>query len=184
MAAKGASTGKGAALRVRKSSQKKGKGKGQNAVSAEKRIDPSDGNGPFTHASFLKYHGEDKGEKLWQKAGKLGKGAEKDQAAKLASGPTTKDKTGTQGGKKGKGKKERSDANDHTTGQNPFKNSKKNNVDSGAKGKGKAKNKSPAEKRLDPSDGNGPFTKASFIKFHGDELGLQLWEQAGELMDD
>ena len=34
-------------------------------------MDPSDGNGPFTLASFIKYHGEQKGKALWAKAGKM-----------------------------------------------------------------------------------------------------------------
>eukprot|EP00747_Dinoflagellata_sp_TGD_P178740 gnl/TRDRNA2_/TRDRNA2_28248_c0_seq1.p1 gnl/TRDRNA2_/TRDRNA2_28248_c0~~gnl/TRDRNA2_/TRDRNA2_28248_c0_seq1.p1 ORF type:complete len:671 (+),score=159.87 gnl/TRDRNA2_/TRDRNA2_28248_c0_seq1:88-2100(+) len=42
------------------------------------------------------------------------------------------------------------------------------------RGKGEAQ-----EKRLDPSDGKGPFTYASFIKFHGEAHGKSLWEQAG-----
>ena len=59
----------------------------------------------------------------------------------------------------------------------------------GPKGKGKngdkGKGKSRQEKRFDPSDGNGPFTLASFKKFHGDEKGQELWDMAepGETME-
>jgi len=59
--------GKGKAKGVIHSKVKtsKGKGKGGKAPQ-EKRVDPSDGNGPFSYASFVRYHGE-QGEKLYGK---------------------------------------------------------------------------------------------------------------------
>lgn len=160
---------------VGKADNRKGGKKGDGKALEEKRLDPSDNNGPFTYASFIKYHGEKKGESLWKQAGAgavRGKGAGRAAAGgtgsyqKFSSGGSAKGgKAGTSTAKGAKGAAKGS----------AVKGS------SGKKGKGKSASKGGAkvEKRKDPSDGNGPFTKESFIRFHGEEKGLELWEQAG-----
>merc|ERR1712194_123867 len=47
------------------------------------------------------------------------------------------------------------------------------------KGRGKCKDEGKQEKRKDPSDGRGPFSHASFLKYHGEKFGQKLWDQAG-----
>ena len=78
-----------------------------------------------------------------------------------------KSKPGKEGARKGEGK-----------GEGKAGKSKQAVVSSPKKAGGKGAN--PAEKRLDPSDGNGPFTYASFLKYHGQEKGDQLWAQAAK----
>jgi len=139
----------------------KGAGKKGKKGSEEKRIDPSDGNGPFTLHSFIRFHGEQKGKQLWAQAVP----GEPGQAVNRGSDWVPREPAPKGDGKKGKKGK------------------------AVAKGKGKGKGKkgsappNDVEKRIDPSDGNGPFSKASFIKFHGEEKGDQLWEEAGALLD-
>jgi len=173
--------GKGKAKGVIHSKVKtsKGKGKGGKAPQ-EKRVDPSDGNGPFSFASFVRYHGEQKGKALWEKAGR--------QAQPTKAVVLTKNGKGAKG--KGKGKDppakaaaatKKVETKAKTKEEEPAA-TKPKGKGKGAKGKGKGKDKagkSSVVKRIDPSDGNGPFAYESFIKFHGEELGSALWEQAG-----
>ncbi|CAD7950217.1 unnamed protein product [Amoebophrya sp. A25] len=144
----------------------------------EKRTDPSDGNGPFTHASFIRFHGPEKGQELWEegansavmveakKKGK-GKGKKRPSSQRVVSPEPQRQVNKSQG----KMKK-----------TEPVVEVKKQDDTKKSKGKGKkgTGTKGGQEKRVDPSDGNGPFTKASFIRFHGDDKGLQLWNQAGK----
>merc|ERR1711964_786192 len=38
-----------------------------------------------------------------------------------------------------------------------------------------------AERRIDPSDGNGPYTKAEFVAYYGEEDGNAMWDTASRL---
>lgn len=149
----------------------------------EKRMDPSDGNGPFTLASFIRFHGEEKGQQLWDEGA--------DTSTLVEAKP-----------RKGKGKKGNKQGNKVQEMKKPVKKQEESQPrsqqkqgkgglqkqDKGAKGskkgKGKTGQKGGMEKRIDPSDGNGPFTKASFIRFHGEEKGNTLWNQAGPMKKD
>ncbi|CAD7975496.1 unnamed protein product [Amoebophrya sp. A25] len=165
---------KGASKAVIKSNDKK---KVDEVKMIEKRTDPSDGNGPFTHASFIRFHGPEKGEELWEagadtavmveakKKGK-GKGKKKEEAKKkVERGGGAASSSKSQGKQSQKIVKKESDPKSKSKGKG------------GKKGTG---TKGGQEKRVDPSDGNGPFTKASFVRFHGEEKGLSLWNQAGK----
>lgn len=214
-------------------------------VVVEKRSDPSDGNGPFEFASFIRFHGEEKGQELWdlaadsavlvdKKISKKGAGKQK-KAAAPDQNNNNKKKNGNKGAVSGDSKKDKAkqlleqaeamqklaaklmreskqDGDHKNKKTNTNKGAGKTNTHKGAgkdnkqqgnkkqeagkgaagvskddkrtkgagkKGKGAGKGtKGGGEKRLDPSDGNGPFTKASFIKFHGEDKGLQLWSQS------
>lgn len=199
----------------------------------EKRMDVSDGNGPFTFASFVRFHGEEKGAELWEMGAdsavvepKKQKGAGKSKPMKQAAGQPAKGNkaaaanistktTNTKAEqaenlrKKAEellkkaaalegGKAKQQDAKKAKKGKSKGGN-KGDKQEGGSKtpkgGKGgaagagstkvakeekskKGKGKGGAEKRIDPSDGNGPFTKASFIKFHGEKKGMELWNTA------
>lgn len=91
------------------------------------------------------------------------------------------------GGKKGGGKKENSNNPNANKGGGKKSSSFKKGVSipvqkTMTKREGDKKPAVAAEKRTDPSDNNGPFSFASFIKYHGKELGESLWEQAGDLL--
>jgi len=177
---------KGANKSVMKNNDKPKPSEPREPKMIEKRMDPSDGNGPFTHASFLRFHGEEKGQQLWDEgadsstmveAKKKGKGkgkkGKKPAPEQIQKKPVQKNEPQPktqQTQKAGKGKKQE----EKTGGKDAKK----------GKGKGKNTQKGGAEKRLDPSDGNGPFTKASFIRFHGEDKGLSLWNQAGPMKKD
>lgn len=214
---------------------KKGKGKEKQEV----RKDPSDGNGPFTLKSFFRYHGPERGQELWDQAGRMSDSAAtkapkegikladanagqrnpfsndsndlQDRPAKRPAilqklavadaGKTStkgtinsvrkggkKDsasaKKGPQEGKKGAGKI----SNGHQKGGQDSG----HGIGKGGKIKGEGKKgkvsskkgggKKGAEKRTDPSDGNGPFSFQSFLKYHGEEKGRDLWAKAGDLL--
>lgn len=213
-----------------------GNGGGALRVPLEKRLDPSDGNGPFTLASFKKFHGEDLGESLWEQAGELidiekqgedgGLLAEKDAkpekvhnnnkpakskgkggnnkmspnnpfADKDAAAPAEKPSKGaskgegkkggkdsskgqSKGGKGGKNKDRDGPYSSFAGGKATQKDGKKGSKGKGKKGASKGGEGKPAvEKRVDPSDGRGPFSHGSFLKYHGEEQGQVLWDQAG-----
>lgn len=203
--------GKGKVVGVRHSDAKHADDK----APAEKRIDPSDGNGPFNLPSFVRFHGKEKGEKLWNQAGKIraavSAGKPVGTAAVLKKGPSGEKQEG-KGNVKGKGKRlpeeskgkrlpeegkgkkvpEESKGNKSKGKKSKGIISKTGSKDAKpaavGKGKGKKGEKGPpVEKRIDPSDGNGPYGIASFIRFHGEERGNLLWEEAGatpEAMDE
>lgn len=212
---------------------------------AERRMDPSDGNGPFTYASFIKFHGEEKGKELWEQGegipfpedGKKKMGPKKERKPKenadAPANPFEANETGNEEGAKERQPMKKMRKKGNAAPQNPLgqpeeeqqvhqapakggnKGGKKGAKGEGKKGglfsgnkgegkKGKAQNKggkdgkgkgkgkgvqkqgekqtmkNKVEKRRDPSDGNGPFTYQSFIKFHGQEKGDMLWKQAAE----
>lgn len=249
----------------------KGKGKKSSKSDVEKRIDPSDSNGPFSHKSFLKFHGDVLGQQLWEDAGELLKlngssgnstngkkggagaaavtkdddddeimvdeldlGLENLDIAPDSQGNTSEKGTNAMTSMKtvfaGKGNSKGKNQMANTVQNNPFlsENQTSNNTKSGKKGKGKnsfnstatgkgtanskgtitasgpyakisaastkgngksksiakgsskgAKGTKGGEKRIDPSDGNGPFSFNSFKMFHGEELGKIYWDQAG-----
>lgn len=159
-----------------KGSGKAGKKGDNNAAPVEKRMDPSDGNGPFTYASFIKFHGDAKGVSLWNKAGKAVSGNLKPAAGQ---GNYQKFSGGNNKVVQKKGNGKVGNNNNNVANQNQNKGKGKGKSQNKGKGKKGGKAKSNVEKRTDPSDGNGPFTKESFIRFHGEEKGEELWEQAG-----
>ncbi|CAD7928566.1 unnamed protein product [Amoebophrya sp. A120] len=196
---------KGSQKGVIKSNDKPRHGKGSSqpvgeVKMIEKRMDPSDGNGPFTHASFLKYHGEEKGQQLWDEAlessqmveakrklkgpgkGKKQGGPESKKQENASASAAPKQGEQKKGGKNDGSKKNKGEGKAKPMKQPALEVAKSLSSMKKKGGKGGAEQSGPApmkkEKRIDPSDGNGPFTKESFIKYHGEKKGLQLWNQA------